>query len=181
MGIILANGLQNYYYNYISTNNLIHSRLILVNSHKDANKRRHSRLRQRPNSKMNHQLKNFGKSKSLDSSDIFNSSSNNSPNFVLKEKKIPEQIEPIEVRANKDKDKLQKNEERVTININNNSSNMNNNSPKNNNNNNNKKTARDFFSSPLMRRKKDHSNKGRGKYLCIFFIIVCVYLLKFSW
>ncbi|CAG9773004.1 unnamed protein product [Ceutorhynchus assimilis] len=135
---------------YLNRGENPNKRLILVNNHKDQTKRRHSRLRHRTNSKTGNQLQNFGKSKSLDSSDIFHSNSssgNNSPSFVLKEMKIPEQIEPVE-----------KVEKKINNNIiNNNNVNINKNSS-NNKNNNNRKTARDFFSSPLMRRKKD-----RGK------------------
>ncbi|XP_030760471.1 tubby-related protein 4 [Sitophilus oryzae] len=115
-------------------------RLVLVNNDRDGGKRRQSRLRTKPASvKVNGQLKNFGKSKSLDSSDIFHGST--TPSFVLKEKKIPEQIEPAPVIEKIEEPEPKKPEKVVS---------------------NKRSTARDFFSSPLMRRRKDRGKSKNG-------------------
>ncbi|KAL1506150.1 hypothetical protein ABEB36_005566 [Hypothenemus hampei] len=143
-------------------------RLVLVNDHKDANKRRQSRLRQRPSSKLSYQLKTVGKSRSLDSSDIFHNSNGSTNNFILTEKKIPEQIEPgesdIRILA-ESKDKIiinGKDKFNGNNNINNNMSKTSN-CANNINKNHHRRSARDFFSSPLMRRKKENNNKGKDK------------------
>ncbi|XP_060527370.1 tubby-related protein 4 [Cylas formicarius] len=105
----------------------IPKRLVLVNSERNYQKRRQSRLRSKTNAKTRSGLNNFGKSKSLDSSDIF---PNQDVSFVAKEEKIPEQAETIPA--------------------------------KNVEPNNMKNIARDFFSSPLMRRKnKKARDKGK--------------------
>ncbi|XP_066252938.1 tubby-related protein 4 isoform X1 [Euwallacea similis] len=137
-------------------------RLILVNNHKEANRKRHSRLRQRP--KMSCELKTFGKSKSLDSSDIFHSSSN-SPNFISKEKKIPEQIEPNDMAKVCIGEKPSQVEEDLYVANNNNSSQINSPSAsrRTKSPNSNRMTAREFFSSPLMRRRKKQNSTKRGK------------------
>ncbi|XP_050293804.1 tubby-related protein 4 isoform X2 [Anthonomus grandis grandis] len=140
-------------------------RLILVNNPKDPNKKRQSRLRQRPNAKQANQLE---KSKSLDSSDIFHSSSS-SPSFVLKQKQIPEQREPsdpppAEIAKTTNVDKIIRLDDGCNSNINYNNSSKNGEIQNNNiniNNNNNRRSARDFFSSPLMRRKKEPKGKTR--------------------
>ncbi|XP_076257679.1 WD40 superfamily protein Tusp isoform X2 [Rhynchophorus ferrugineus] len=120
-------------------------RLVLVNGDKEGGRRRQSRLRSKANAKANSHLKGFGKSKSLDSSDIFHSS--NSPSFVLKEKKIPEQTEPCPMVIKQPIEPPEpKKPEKVRADT-------------SNSNNNKRTTARDFFSSPLMRRKKDRGKK----------------------
>lgn len=99
-------------------------------------------------------LKNVGKSKSLDSSDIFHSSCQ-SPSFIAKEKKILEQIEPVEKVSTKNA-RLESGEDK-TINKNKSSKRS------KSSNSSNRMTAREFFSSPLMRRKKDSgASTGRG-------------------
>lgn len=142
------------------TNTVFFFRLVLVSNHKDPNKRRHSRLRHRPNGKMSGHLKNVGKSKSLDSSDIFHSSCQ-SPSFIATEKQILEQIEPAEKNPRVESEGGDKN---TTNNHNNN--NKNKKSSKRSKSSNNRMTAKEFFSSPLMRRKKD-SSKGKGNLVLL--------------
>lgn len=108
---------------------------------------------------MSGHLKNVGKSKSLDSSDIFHSSCQ-SPSFIAKEKQILEQIEPAEKNSNSNKNSRVESDggDKTTTNNNNKSSKRSKSS-----NNSNRMTAREFFSSPLMRRKKDSGTSRRGR------------------
>ncbi|XP_074029104.1 WD40 superfamily protein Tusp isoform X2 [Leptinotarsa decemlineata] len=126
----------------------IPKRLVLVD--KKAKSRRQTRssskqLEHLPkNGDINPKLKSYGKSKSLDSSDIFPNSDTNANAFRRTERVIPE-IETIENSVSQ------------------------NNSPtiqEENNKNSKRKTRREFFSSPLLRRKKPDNtanDKGRSR------------------
>jgi len=113
---------------------------------------------------MSGHLKNVGKSKSLDSSDIFHSSCQ-SPSFIATEKQILEQIEPAEKNPRVESEGGDKT---TTNNHNNNKKNKKSSKRSKSSNNSNRMTAREFFSSPLMRRKKDSSNStGKGNLILL--------------
>ncbi|KAJ8937377.1 hypothetical protein NQ314_011925, partial [Rhamnusium bicolor] len=126
-------------------------RLVLVN--KKPRMKRQSRLASKPldhhlkAAEINPRLKNCGKSKSLDSSDIFP----NNENIISIAKKKEEDILEIETTVCAAENK----QNAITI-LEENSKNIIN-----------KTSKRDFFSSPLMRRKKADSNiindKNRGR------------------
>ncbi|XP_049821138.1 tubby-related protein 4 isoform X2 [Aethina tumida] len=136
----------------------IPKRLVLVN--KKPRTKRQSRLSTRQlldnnakNSRMNPNLKNCGKSRSLDSSDIFpNNETNSISNFIInKEEVIHEVGDTVQ-----EKPVDNKQTHSVNVESNNKKSNL----------------KRDFFSSPLMRRKKadnnninvgDKKSRDRGK------------------
>ncbi|XP_018578062.1 tubby-related protein 4 [Anoplophora glabripennis] len=120
-------------------------RLVLVN--KKPRTKRQSRMVSKPSdhhlkaSDFNPRLKNCGKSKSLDSSDIFPSNESSIGNIA---KKKPEDILEVENSA------VENSQGSDTV--------------VEEKNNSNKSTKRDFFSSPLMRRKKtDVGEQNRGR------------------
>lgn len=130
----------------------IPKRLVLVD--KKGKNRRPNRLNSKQfgqlskNSEINPKLKTYGKSKSLDSSDIF-PNHENSINVVIKKKKekdIPEIEVMEEIHLETEINKAPVKDDKIK-------------------NNNKKNNRRDFFSSPLLRRKKTDINndKNRGR------------------
>ncbi|CAG9857566.1 unnamed protein product [Phyllotreta striolata] len=134
----------------------IPKRLVLVD--KKGKAKRPGRLNarqfaQRHGADVNPKLKSYGKSRSLDSSDIFPNCDHHAGAAAAKKKErdIPEDvIEVMDDPSDKEIGKTTAKEEKKTG---------------NNNNNNKKNNRRDFFSSPLLRRKKNDINndKNRGR------------------
>ncbi|CAH2006541.1 unnamed protein product [Acanthoscelides obtectus] len=148
----------------------IPKRLVLVNKKPKARKQNRLNARQLEQitkaTDAGLKLKSCGKSKSLDSSDIFPNSENSS--FSIMKNKV-ENIPEIESVSTTKCHNINSKADTNSITVIEENSKNSNNSASINNNNNTKSTKRDFFSSPLMRRKKDDSmnnekNRGRNSH-----------------